>query len=54
MQNVNHLPDSLYPPHENRKVEGRVRHQEISGEVGNPERMIDGTYKKRDMCEKPN
>ena len=35
---------SLYPPHENRKIEGRVReiHQEIS-EVRNLKRTKDGT-----------
>ena len=50
------LPHSLYPPHENRKMEGRVRerHQKINVEVGNIERTIDGTNKMKDMSKKPN
>ena len=49
------LPHSLYPLHENRKMEGivRERHQEISGEVGNQERTKDGTNKMRDMSKGP-
>ena len=55
MQRVNYQI-SLYPPHENRKIERRVRkrHQKISGEVGNLEITKDGTNKMRDMSEKPN
>ena len=50
MQRINYQI-SLYPPHENTKIERKVkkRHQEISGEVGNLERTKDGTNKMRDM-----
>ena len=46
---------SLYPLHENRKIERRVgkRHQEIKGEVGNLERTNDGANKMRDMSKRP-
>ena len=50
MQRVNYqIP--LYPPYENRKNERRARkrHQEISGEVGNLERM-----KMRDISKRSN
>ena len=55
MQRVNYQI-SLYPPHENRKIERRVRkrYQEISGEVGNLERTKGGTNKMRDMFNRPN
>ena len=55
MQRVNYQI-SLYPPHENRKIERRVRkrHQKISGEVGNLERTKDGTNHRRDMFKGPN
>ena len=54
MQRVNYQI-SLYSPHENRKVERRVRkrHQQISG-VGNLEGTKDGTNKMRDMSKRPN
>ena len=47
---------SLYPWHENRKIERRVRkrHQEISREIGNLERTKDGSNKMRDMSKRPN
>ena len=32
------LPHSLYPLHENREIERRVRYQKISGKVGNLEK----------------
>ena len=46
MQSVNYQI-SLYPPHENRMIERRVRKrlQQISGEVGDLERTKDGTNK---------
>ena len=49
------LPDSLYPPHENSKTEEKIkeRHQNISGEVRNLERTVDGTNKMRDMSIRP-
>ena len=55
MQRINYQI-SLYPPLENRKIEMRVRkkHQEISGEVRNPERRKDVTNKMRDMSKSPN
>ena len=55
MQRVNYQI-SLYPPHENRKIERRVRkiHHEISGELGNLERTKDGTNKMKDMSKRPN
>ena len=45
----------LHPPHENRKIERRVRkiHQQISGEVGNLEIMKNSTNKMRDMSKRP-
>ena len=54
MQRVNYQI-SLYLPHENRKIERRVRkrHQEI-GEVRNLERTKDGSNKIRDMSKIPN
>ena len=54
MQRVNYQI-SLYPPHENRKIE-RVRkiHQQISGEVGNLEIKKDSTNKMRDMSKRHN
>ena len=50
------LPHSLYPPHENRNMEARVRerHLMISEEVGNLERTKDGTNKMRDISKRPN
>ena len=55
MQRVN-SQISLYPLHENRKIESRVRkiHRQISGEVENLERTKDGTNKIRDMSKMPN
>ena len=45
---------SLYPQHENKQIERRVRkrHQQIS-EVGNLERTKNGTNKIRDMSKRP-
>ena len=44
---------SLYPPHENRKMQGRGRERlQISGEIRNLEKPIDGTNKMRDMSDK--
>ena len=50
MQRVNYQI-SLYPPHENRKIERSVRkrHQQIGEEVRNLERRKDGKNKMRDM-----
>ena len=48
---------SLYHPHENKKIERRVRkrYQQISREVGNPERTkVVGTNKMRDISKRPN
>ena len=47
---------SLYPPHENRKIEGgvRERHQKISGEVVNLDKTKDGTNKIKNMSKRPN
>ena len=49
-------PHSLYPPHENRKIEIRVRerHPKLTEKVGSPERTIDGTNKMSDMSKSPN
>ena len=54
MQRVNYQI-SLYPPHENKKIERRARkrHQQISG-VGNMKRTKDGTNKMRDMSKRSN
>ena len=55
MQRVNY-EISLYSPHDNKKIERRARkiHQKISGEVGNLERMKEGTNKMRDMSKRHN
>ena len=55
MQRV-HYQISLYPPHENIKIEIRVRkkHQKRSGEVGNLERTKDDMNKMKDMSKRPN
>ena len=48
-------PHSLYPPHDNREMEGRVRekYQKISGEIENLERTIDRAKNIRDMSKRP-
>ena len=50
------LPHSLYPPHENRKMERRVRekHQKIREAVEDLEGAKDGTNKMSNISKRPN
>ena len=45
---------SVYPPHENRKIERERNRHQISGGVRNLDKTKDGTNKMRDMSKRPN